>query len=142
MLLRRTQPKPERPARAWPGVQSFAPVVRCDDMQQQQPKEKPVRSKAYRELVAAMPCKACGIQGYSQAAHLPPDGKGIKQDDRMIFALCCARVGITGCHADYDQYRMFSHEVAMTVGMAWAVDTQRQIDAEGKWPKSIDRMEP
>ena len=37
-------------------------------------KAAPVRSEAYRRAVASLPCIACGIQGYSQAARLPyPD---------------------------------------------------------------------
>ena len=61
------------------------------------PKQNAIEHEGYRRLVAAMPCKACGIEGYSQAAHVPPDGRGIKQDDREIFALCCTRSGINGC---------------------------------------------
>lgn len=100
-------------------------------------KSAAVRHEGYRRLVAQLACKACGIQGYSQAAHLPPDGKGVKQDDRLIFPLCCTRVGIAGCHADYDQYRMFTHEVALTVGMAWAMDTTRAVMAAGNWPANL-----
>lgn len=89
-----------------------------------------------------MPCKACRIVGYSQAAHLPPDAKGMKQDDRQIFALCCARPnGIRGCHADYDQYRMFPKREAVTVGKAWAADTRRAIEAAGDWPKNLPKWE-
>ena len=40
-------------------------------------KAMPVRSEAYRRAVASLPCIACGIQGYSQAAHLPPEAKGM-----------------------------------------------------------------
>jgi len=105
------------------------------------PKQDVVRSEPYRRLVAVKPCKACGIQGYGQAAHVPPDGKGIKQDDRETFSLCCTRPGMTGCHVEFDQYRMFSHELAVTVGRAWAADTRRQIIAEGNWPKDLPRME-
>lgn len=105
------------------------------------PKEQAVRNEEYRRLVAALPCKNCGIVGYSQAAHLPPDGKGIKQDDRQIFPLCCTRVGITGCHADYDQYRLFTRPAAMEVGLAWAADTRRQVITMGLWPTNLDRME-
>ena len=43
------------------------------------PKAAPVRSEAYRRAVASLPCIACGIQGYSQAAHLPPEAKGMKR---------------------------------------------------------------
>lgn len=105
------------------------------------PKEDAVRSEEYRRLVATLPCKHCGIVGYSQAAHLPPDGKGIKQDDRLIFPLCCTRVGITGCHVDYDQYRLFARPVAIEVGLAWAADTRRQVIAMGLWPANLTRME-
>ena len=101
------------------------------------PKAAPVRSEAYRRAVAALPCIACGIQGYSQAAHLPPEAKGMKQSDLLTFPLCCTRVGIPGCHQDYDQYRLFPRDAAMTVGRAWAADTQRRIQAMGLWPKGV-----
>ena len=104
------------------------------------PKQSAIRSEPYRRLVAAKPCKACGIQGYSQAAHLPPEGKGTKQDDRQIFALCATRPGIPGCHQDYDQYRMFPRDAAMTAGRSWAADTRRQIEAMGAWPKNLPKF--
>ena len=100
-------------------------------------KSKPVRSEAYRRTVASLACFACGIQGHSQAAHLPPDGKGLKQCDLLTFPLCCVRVGIPGCHQDYDQYRMFNRRDAVIVGRAWAADTQRKIHAMGLWPKNL-----
>ena len=100
-------------------------------------KAAPVRSEAYRRVVASLPCIACGIQGYSQAAHLPPEAKGMKQSDLLTFPLCCTRVGIPGCHQDYDQYRLFPREAAMTVGRAWAADTQRRIHVMGLWPKGL-----
>ena len=103
----------------------------------QVPKDAPVRSEAYRRAVASLPCIACGIQGYSQAAHLPPEAKGMKQSDLLTFPLCCTRVGIPGCHQDYDQYRLFPREAAMTVGRAWAADTQRRIHAMGMWPNNL-----
>ena len=36
--------------------------------------------------------------------------------------------------------RMFTHEAALTVGMAWAVDTMRAIEAAGDWPKNLPIM--
>ena len=33
------------------------------------PKSKPVRSAAYRRIVASLPCCICGVPGQSQAAH-------------------------------------------------------------------------
>ena len=100
-------------------------------------KDAPVRSEAYRRAVASLPCINCGIQGYSQAAHLPPEAKGMKQSDLLTFPLCCTRVGIAGCHQDYDQYRLFPRAAAMAVGRAWAADTQRRILAMGLWPKAL-----
>ena len=105
------------------------------------PKAAPVRSEAYRRAVASLPCIACGIQGYSQAAHLPPEAKGMKQSDLLTFPLCCTRVGIPGCHQDYDQYRLFPREAAMTVGRAWAADTQRRIHAMGLWPTGVPNQD-
>ena len=102
-------------------------------------KAAPVRSEAYRRLVASLPCIACGIQGYSQAAHLPPEAKGMKQSDLLTFPLCCTRVGIPGCHQDYDQYRLFPRDAAMAVGRAWAADTQRRIQAMGLWPENLQK---
>ena len=101
------------------------------------PKANPIRSEKYRRLVADFSCAACGIQGYSQAAHLPPDGKGLKQCDLLTFPLCCARVGVPGCHQDFDHYRMFPKVAAITVGRAWAADTQRRIKAMGLWPTNL-----
>lgn len=100
-------------------------------------KENPVRSPQYLRAVASLPCIACGIQGYSQAAHLPPEAKGMKQSDLLTFPLCCTRVGIPGCHQDYDQYRLFPRAAAMTVGRAWAADTRRKVQAMGLWPKNL-----
>ena len=113
-----------------PGPVSSAPAARVE-------KAAPVRSEAYRRAVASLPCIACGIQGYSQAAHLPPEAKGMKQSDLLTFPLCCVRVGVPGCHQDYDNYRLFPKHAAMTVGRAWAADTQRRIRALGLWPKGL-----
>ena len=105
-------------------------------------KAAPVRSEAYRRAVASLPCIACGIQGYSQAAHLPPEAKGLKQSDLLAFPLCCVRVGVPGCHQDYDQYRLFPRDAAMAVGRAWAADTQRRIQAMGLWPTGMRYLDP
>ncbi len=113
-----------------PGPVASAPAARVE-------KSAPVRSEAYRRAVASLPCAICGIQGYSQAAHLPPEAKGMKQSDLLTFPLCCTRVGIPGCHQDYDQYRLFPRAAAMAVGRAWAADTQRRILAMGLWPKAL-----
>lgn len=103
-------------------------------------KDMPERSEAYRRLVALFACKGCGITGYSQAAH-PNTGKakGLKADDRLCFPLCCIRPGIEGCHAKFDQYRLFGKAVQAELEPVWAADTQRQIDAAGLWPANLPK---
>ena len=70
------------------------------------PKQPVVRAPAYRQWVASLPCCACRIEGYSQAAH--PNaaryGKGMarKADDLTCFPLCCTRPGHMGHHAMHD----------------------------------------
>ena len=105
------------------------------------PKENPVRSEPYRRLVAAGACKACGILGFSQAAHVPPDGRGIKQDDRQTFALCCTRPGEDGCHVRYDRWIMFPRAEAVEQGLRWAQQTRQEIIAAGLWPPRLPMLE-
>ena len=105
-------------------------------------KENAVRSEAYRRLVAALPCKACGIPGYSQAAH-PNTGKGagLKTSDVDCFPLCGPRptgAGIVpGCHVEFDQGVMFTKAERRAIEPAWAADTRRAIKAAGLWPKGL-----
>jgi hypothetical protein len=96
-------------------------------------KENPVRSKLYRQTVAALPCVNCGIWGYSQAAHPPPTGKGIKESDLDCFPLCCVRPGITGCHQDFDLYRLITPEYMREQASQWKAETQAKIKAAGEW---------
>ena len=149
-MLRRTAFKPkskseERPPRAplpFPSpVRAVAPTV-FTPMVQPQPKAEFVRCEAYRRLVAAMPCKACGIQGYSQAAH-PNTGKGagIKTDDRECFALCCDRPGVQGCHPKFDQGALYPKLVRQALEPAWSADTRRYLIARDLWPKNLPRLD-
>ena len=99
------------------------------------PKENAPRSKLYRQLAAAMPCAHCEVWGHSQAAHPPPNGKGIKQSDLEVFPLCAVRVGVAGCHADFDQYRLFDHDESHAMAERWARETQEKIKENGDWRK-------
>jgi len=105
------------------------------------PKQTLLRSEPYRRLVAALPCIHCNIDGHSQAAHPPPRGKGIKESDLECFPLCSARPGITGCHADFDQYRLLPKSDMRPMATYWAADTQRQIIRNGSWPKNLQQPE-
>ena len=106
------------------------------------PKSAPVRSTEYRRAVASLPCKRCGIHGYSQAAH-PNTGKGagIKTSDTDCFALCCDRPGVQGCHVLFDQHAIYTRAVRRVLEEAWAADTRRQIGAMGLWPKNLQQPE-
>nr|DAG84903.1 MAG TPA: Protein of unknown function (DUF1364) [Caudoviricetes sp.] len=137
-----TQPaKPERKPKAWPGPQAFASANRCDGVEVAQPKTEIIRSEAYRRLVAAMPCIACGC-GPCQAAH-PNTGKGMamKTDDRLCFPLCGPQRGRPGCHALFDQGAMFSKAARRVIEPAWGADTRRRILANGQWPKRLPVFE-
>ena len=106
------------------------------------PKDDALRSEEYRRLVAALPCKHCGVHGHSQAAH-PNTGKGagLKTDDRLCFPLCCDRPGVQGCHPKFDQHALYSRAARREIEPAWAADTRRQITAMGQWPANLPRIE-
>ncbi len=102
------------------------------------PKTEPVRSEAYRRAVAQLPCKHCGIAGYSQCAHANTGkGAGVKASDLDTFPLCADRVGRWGCHRLFDQGALFSKEARRLVEPAWIADTRRQILALGWWPVGL-----
>jgi hypothetical protein len=67
------------------------------------PKTPRVRSEAYRRFVAEQACFACGLAGYSQAAHAN-HGKGLslKACDLQTFPLCAPHHGWIGCHQQHD----------------------------------------
>ena len=103
-------------------------------------KEDATRSEPYRRLVALLPCKVCGVDGYSQAAH-PNTGKGagIKTDDRQCFPLCCDRPGVQGCHPKFDQGALFDKATRQRLEKDWGVDTRRTIDNLGLWPANLPK---
>lgn len=101
------------------------------------PKLEPVRSEAYRRLVAARPCIACGIEGFSQHAH-GNFGKGmsLKTCDLFSFPLCCARPGVVGCHAEHDQGGM-PREERRRREHEWARATLQAILSSGQYPRGL-----
>lgn len=128
----RPTPRLERPATA----------ARFDRPAAPRPKQQPVRSEAYRRLVAARPCISCGIHGYSQAAHANHGkGLGIKTDDRMTMPLCSAAGN--GCHALFDRYELLpgGRRAHIEAARRWAAETRRGILAEGLWPAGVPLME-
>jgi hypothetical protein len=107
----------------------------------------PVESEPYRRLVAALPCRNCGVVGYSQAAHPNTNkGAGTKTDDRLCFALCAVHPEggglVPGCHARFDQGALYSKAVRRELEPVWGADTRRAIEAAGAWPKGLPKLEP
>jgi hypothetical protein len=117
----------------------YAPV---DAVVEAVPKSKPVRSEAYRRLVAAMPCAICGVEGFGQAAH-PNAGKGMgtKACDLLCFCLCGPRVGEAGCHSRFDQAALMTKEERRAFEKFAATFTQKLIVSRGLWPANLPRME-
>ena len=140
-MLRRTgfkQPaRAERKALAWPGRIQCGVFAHSTELVVASPKHNAIEHEGYRRLVAALPCIHCGIWHQSQAAHPPPTGKGIKEDDRECFPLCCTRPLITGCHTEFDQYRLIPTDQMRAQAAVWGIRTRALIVASGQWPKTL-----
>lgn len=107
-------------------------------------KSAPVRSEAYRRLVASLPCVICGVPGYSQAAH-GSAGKGMALkacDVATLFPACADRPGVRGCHIQLDQGALYPKHIRRELEPVWAADTQRRIHAMGLWPKGVQYPQP
>lgn len=102
------------------------------------PKAAPVRSEAYRRVVASLPCVICGTPGHSQAAHANTGkGMGMKACDMTCFPACGPRPGFQGCHAALDQGALFLKAVRRELEPVWAADTRRKVHSLGLWPKNL-----
>lgn len=111
-----------------PVVVTAAPVL----------KDAPVRSEAYRRLVAQLPCKFCGIAGYSQCAHANTGkGAGIKASDLDSFPLCCDRPGQRGCHSFFDSGALFSKLNRRAHEIRWVAETQATLLRLAAVPKKL-----
>lgn len=147
-MLRRTPFKPKRPTPHARAERILVPMVASPLFRTGQPvgcsapapKQGAIEHEGYRRLVAQGPCMWCSIQGYSQAAHPPPTGKGIKEDDRECFPLCCTRPGITGCHVEFDQYRLVPAQDMRAMAARWAEQTRASIISAGLWPKGLPML--
>lgn len=145
--LRRTGFKrPERAPRVTPVARPLERAPNYGDPANQpvyaMPKEAPARSERYRRLAALLPCMACGVAGYSQAAH-PNTGKGMgmKADDRLCFPLCADRVGVRGCHSLFDQGALFVKAERRSREVEWGAATRRRILGLGLWPDNLPMLE-
>lgn len=75
------------------------------------PKLLTFRSEDLRRAVTLLPCMNCGVERYTQAAHMNlGKGQGMKASDAALAALCSDRPGMRGCHALLDQGGIFTKE--------------------------------
>ena len=75
------------------------------------PKATIVRDRAYLRWVASQPCIACGVEGFSQAAHANyGKGMAMKTSDHETFPLCAPHWGIPGCHVEHDMCYQMTRE--------------------------------
>lgn len=119
-----------------------ASFAKADQMAEPVEKDAPLRSEAYRRLVAALPCINCGRVGHSQHAHTngPGKAKGMKNDDRDAMPLCADDYGLLGCHSRFDRYALFIDRAEhVRMGAQWAEQTRKQIETMGLWPKNLPR---
>lgn len=135
-----------RAARAMGEVTPRASVMACASAPAAPvPKAELLESEPYRRAVAALRCMWCGIEGFSQHAHLNL-GKGLslKTDDRTGFPLCSTRPGVEGCHTAYDQYRLVpgGREGHRAYGLEWGRITRATILDSGQWPPRLPAWAP
>lgn len=119
-----------------------ASFTRADEPAAAIEKDAPVRSEAYRRLVAALPCINCQRIGHSQHAHTngAAKGKSIKNDDRDAMPLCADDYGLLGCHSRFDRYALFlDRDEHRRMGAQWAAQTRRLIESLGQWPANLPR---
>jgi uncharacterized CHY-type Zn-finger protein len=130
--MKRSAPPPPREAKQCtytPRARTPAqPVLVADGkarMVVQIPKAQPLRSEAYRRLVASLACISCGVVGQTQCAHSnsPAAGKALalKADDRESFPLCLR------CHQSFDQGAMFSKTDRREIEPLWANSTRMKL---------------
>jgi hypothetical protein len=112
-------------------------VVAADVPAAPRQKDAPVRSEPYRRLVAKLPCIWCGIEGYSQAAHPPPSGKGIKESDLDCIPMCGPRPGEPGCHTALDQFKLMPRAQAVIWVRSIAYFVRKRIRRAGDWPARL-----
>lgn len=105
-------------------------------------KNKPVRSEAYRRLVASLACCHCKLEGYSQCAHEDQNkGAATKTDDRRSYPACGPHHHEPGCHHLVGTARIYPKEKRRELEAKWVLETQREILKQGLWPKRVPKPE-
>lgn len=117
---RPTYAPPRQPTRPIPAL--FKPPAKVSEEAKPVPKVKPVRSEAYRRLVAELPCISCGMPGPSQCAHANyGKGMGTKASDTESFPLC------PECHRMLDQGGVYDKETRRALEQKWVAETKQAL---------------
>ncbi len=102
------------------------------------PKERPIQNDAYMASVRRLPCKRCGIQGYTQFCH-SDEGKGlaIKSDCRLGWPGCGPHDGKPGCHWLVGTSGQLSKAERREFEARASSETRAELKALGLWPRSL-----
>ena len=94
------------------------------------------RSEDLRRAVSTLPCVICGIEGYTQCAHIggleDGKGRGLKVADSHIGALCTIHPGaggnlVVGCHEKLDQHKLGPGLEALIVSKTYILLMERGL---------------
>lgn len=96
------------------------------------PKQAALRSKAYRLLVAALPCAHCGVIGYSQAAHADQGkGMGLKSSDDTCYPACGPHfrdgLWLAGCHWEIGTSGAYTRQARRDLEARYAAQTRAKL---------------
>lgn len=130
-------PPPAAPPRALTRPVNYGVV---DDRANCRPKENPIVSEAYRDLVRAMPCMHCGRPPRSQFCHADQGkGMGLKTDDRRGWPGCGPDLatGEPGCHWLVGTSGRIPKEQRRELEELYGARTRAVIIEAGKWPKNL-----
>lgn len=96
------------------------------------PKEKRLRSEAYRRYVASQECFFCRVEGFSQCAH-ENEGKGmsLKVCDSRTFPACGPHWGLPGCHFLFDNLIDMTREEARFAGSTASAEMRARAERDG-----------
>ena len=92
-----------------------------------------LRSSFHRKIVASLPCIACGLEGYTQAAHRNEGkGMGIKACDSQMMPLCVS------CHRELDQGGKLDRETRRTIERAYVKTTRQILINRNLWSPEVE----
>jgi len=97
-------------------------------------KENPLRSVRHRRVIASLGCSMCGMEGFTQAAHVNY-GKSIGQKacDSLTFPMC------QWCHQFLDQSGKLSKVARRNLEASYVNRTRSLLIRRGMWPEFVEQ---